>query len=94
MKKQFTNPTPIKPEPYWDNWPISKEKLGRKIGIRKVKEPEKKKIEKLRQRRSVKLSSTLGGQRELIREMKNKINEIIDILNTHYSKDVRGGKII
>jgi hypothetical protein len=38
-------------------------------------------IKKLLNHRSVKLSSTLAGQRELLREIKNKINEIIDKLN-------------
>ena len=36
------------------------------------------KIEKISHRMSVKKSSTLGGQRELVRELTNKINELID----------------
>ena len=38
-------------------------------------------IKRLVKHRGVKLSSTPSGQRELIREMRNKINEIIDLLN-------------
>ena len=38
-------------------------------------------IKKLPQHRGVKLSSTLSGQRELIREMRNAINKIIEYLN-------------
>ena len=44
-------------------------------------EPKRKKIWRLPQHRGVKLSSTLASQRELIREMRNKINELIDIIN-------------
>lgn len=35
-------------------------------------------IKRLPNHRGVKLSSTLSGQRELIREMRNKINELVD----------------
>ncbi len=43
-------------------------------------------IKKLPVRRGVQLSSTLSGQRELIREMRNKINEIIKYINEDYEK--------
>ena len=43
--------------------------------------PIKKKMERLPIHRGVKLSSTLSGQRELIREYRNKINELIDAYN-------------
>ena len=45
-------------------------------------------IKKLLNHRSVKLSSTVGGQRELLREHHNKINELID------TYDVLQGDII
>ena len=38
-------------------------------------------IKKLPKHRGVKLSSTLAGQRELIREMRNKLNELIEVIN-------------
>lgn len=41
----------------------------------------KQPIQKLPKRRSVKLSSTVAGQRELIREMRNKLDEVIDAVN-------------
>jgi len=37
-------------------------------------------IKKLKHSQTVKLSGTLSGQRELIRETRNKINEVIDYL--------------
>lgn len=37
-------------------------------------------MKKLSKHRSVKLTQTLGGQREILREHTNKINEIIDFL--------------
>ena len=40
-------------------------------------------IQPLPNHRGVKLSQTVSGQRELIREMRNKINEIINYINTH-----------
>ncbi len=39
-------------------------------------------LKKLASNRGVKLSSTLGGQRELVREMRNTINDIIDALDS------------
>ena len=38
-------------------------------------------IKKLGNNDGVKMSSTVGGQRELIRTHRNKINEIIEVLN-------------
>ena len=40
-------------------------------------------IKRLPKHRGVKLSSTHEGQRELIREMRNKINELVDWINAH-----------
>ncbi len=74
----------------------SKGERDKKMGLPKVKRKlinikkfvklankirESEKIEKLAKHRGVKLSSTLAGQRELIREIRNKINEIIERLN-------------
>jgi hypothetical protein len=42
-----------------------------------MKEP----IKKLPKHRGVKLSSTLAGQRELLREYRNKINELVERAN-------------
>jgi hypothetical protein len=42
---------------------------------------------KLPNHRGVRLSSTTSGQRELLREYKNKINEIIDYLEVHEKKN-------
>lgn len=39
-------------------------------------------IKPLKNHRGVKLSQTKEGQRELIREMRNKMNEIIEFINT------------
>ncbi len=50
------------------------------------------KIKLLQKHRGVKLSSTLAGQRELIREMRNKINKLIESINDHLSEHPRGGK--
>ncbi len=44
-------------------------------------------IKKLPIHRGVKLSSTLAGQRELIREYRNKINEIVEYLEKEAKKD-------
>lgn len=41
-------------------------------------------MKKLSKHRGVKLSSTIAGQRELIREMRNKINELVDHANKHW----------
>ena len=38
-------------------------------------------MKRLSKHRGVKLSSTVAGQRELIREMRNKINELVDKQN-------------
>ena len=46
-----------------------------------------KKISKLGNNDGVKMSSTVGGQRELIRQHRNKINSIIDSLNTLMGED-------
>lgn len=46
-------------------------------------------IQKLPKRRGVKLSSTVGGQRELIREMRNKLDEVIDVVNELKGKNER-----
>ena len=40
-------------------------------------------IKKIIKHRSVKLTSTLSGQREFIREHTNKINEIIEWINSY-----------
>ena len=40
-------------------------------------------IKKIIKHRSVKLTSTLSGQREIIREHTNKINEIIEWINSY-----------
>lgn len=55
-------------------------KQGREI-VKRIEESEKALvIKRIPNGASVKLSSTLAGQRELLRQMKNKINEIIDYL--------------
>ena len=70
-------------------------KQREQIKVKKVKEekspslvdykimyyPKVFKIKPLLNRRGVKLSSTLTGQRELIREMRNKVNELITYVN-------------
>jgi hypothetical protein len=46
-----------------------------------VCKPERKEIKPLNNNQSVKLSSTLAGQRELLREIKNKVNELVTAVN-------------
>jgi hypothetical protein len=48
-------------------------------------------MKKIPNHKSVKLSQTLAGQRELIREMKNKINEIVEWANFIDDKLFPGG---
>lgn len=45
-------------------------------------------ITKLAKHRGVKLSSTTSGQRELIRQMRNKTNELIDYVNRPWYKKI------
>lgn len=57
----------------------------REFPIKKASDVDK--IKRLGNREGVKLSSTIGGQRELIRQHRNKINEIIDYLNFPSDKE-------
>ena len=42
-----------------------------------------KHMDKLSKGKSIKLTNTVSGQREILREHRNKINEIIDWINSH-----------
>lgn len=50
------------------------------------------KIKKLGNNEGVQMSSTVGGQRELIRQHRNKINELVEAFNKLSDKDVNGGE--
>jgi hypothetical protein len=62
-----------------------KKKMSDKFFVRLAKEIKESMltIQLLPNHRGVRLSKTISGQRELIREMRNKINEIINYINTH-----------
>ncbi len=51
-------------------------------------------IKKLENKRGVKLSSTLAGQRELLREYRNKINEIIDYVDKRLQPSINVDKCV
>lgn len=50
-------------------------------------------MKKISNRMSVKQSSTLAGQRELLREHTNKINDIIDVV-TEQQKEIKKGDLL